>query len=154
MAFPGAPAPGNDMETEPVSADADPSLQREIFAGLVGAGIAVACLLPIPIVHLVAMPLGPFLGGFVAGNIARPAARGRVIIAFMVGCGVSGILATAAAILLNLAQKDELPSWFPAKGTLIGILAIVWLYEATLSAVGATVSVALARRKQDAASQD
>lgn len=62
-----------------------PSIPREIFAGLVGAGIAVACLLPIPIVHL----------------------------------------------------------------TLIGILAAVWLYEATLSAAGATVSVALARRKQE-----
>src|SRR5882724_11294445 len=99
------------MQTESVPVDAPRSLQRELFAGFVGAGIAVACLMPIPIVHLVAMPLGPFLGGFVAGNIARPAARGRVIIAIIVGCGVSGILATAAAILLNLAQKDELPSW-------------------------------------------
>jgi hypothetical protein len=104
--------------------------------------------MPIPIVHLVAMPLGPFLGGFVAGNMARPAARGRAVIAIIVGSGVSGVLATAAAVLLSFAQKDELPSWFPAKGTLAGILAGVWLYEATMSAIGATVAVALARKKE------
>ena len=135
------------MESESVEAQPR-SLAREIFAGIAGAGIAVACLLPIPIVHLVAMPLGPFLGGFVAGNMARPGARGRAIIAIIVGSGVSGVLAIAAAVLLSFAQKDELPSWFPEKGTLAGILAGVWLYEATMSAVGATVSVALARKKQ------
>lgn len=124
-----------------------PSLGRELFAGLAGAGIAVACLLPIPIVHLVAMPLGPFLGGFVAGNIARPGARGRAVIAILVGSGVAGVLAIAAAVLLSFAQKDELPTWFPAKDTLAAIIAGVFLYEATMSAIGATVSVALARKK-------
>jgi hypothetical protein len=94
------------------------------------------------------MPLGSFLGGFVAGNIARPATRGRVVIAVIIGSGVSGILALAAAVLLGLAQKDELPTWFPAKDTLAAIIAAVWLYAATLSAIGATVSVALAQRKQ------
>jgi hypothetical protein len=135
------------MESEPVTADA-PSLGREIVAGLAGAGIAVACMLPIPIVHLVAMPLGPFLGGFVAGNIARPAIRGRVVIAIIVGSGVAGVLSIFAAVLLTFAQKDELPSWFPAKGTLVAIIAALWLYEATMAAVGATVSVALARKKR------
>jgi hypothetical protein len=123
------------------------SLTREILAGFAGAGIAVACLLPIPIVHLVAMPLGPFVGGFVAGNIARPGIRGRAVIAILVGSGVSGVLAIAAALLSSFAQKDELPTWFPAKETLAAIIAGVWLYEATLSAIGATVSVALAQKK-------
>jgi hypothetical protein len=58
-----------------------------------------------------------------------------------------GILAIAAAALLNVAQKDELPAWFPAKDTLAAILAGVWLYAATLSTVGATVSMALAPKK-------
>src|SRR5581483_551924 len=91
----------------------DSSLGREIVAGFAGAGIAVACMLPIPIVHLVAMPLGPFVGGFVAGNMAKPAARGRAVIAIIVGSGVSGVLAILSAILLSFAQKDELPTWFP-----------------------------------------
>lgn len=134
------------MEAEPLATET-PSLGREILAGLVGGGIAVACLLPIPIVHLVAMPLGPFVGGFVAGNMAGPGARGRAVIAVIVGSGVSGVLAIAAGVLLNLAKADELPSWFPAKGTLIAIIAAVWVYEAALSAIGATVSVALARKK-------
>jgi hypothetical protein len=138
---------GSDMDSQPVTPDA-PSLGREIIAGFAGAGIAVACLLPIPIVHLVAMPLGPFLGGFVAGNMARPAARGRAVIAIIVGSGVSGVLSILFALLLNFAQRDELPSWFPAKGTMAGIIAGVWLYEAVMAAVGATVSVTLAQKKR------
>jgi hypothetical protein len=94
------------------------------------------------------MPLGPFLGGFVAGNIARPAARGRVVIAIIVGSGVSGVVAILSALLLSFAQKDELPTWFPAKGALAGIIAGIWFYEAAMAAVGATVSVALAQKKR------
>jgi hypothetical protein len=124
-----------------------PSVGREVFAGIVGAAIAVACMLPIPIVHLFAMPLGPFLGGFVAGNIARPGMRGRAIIAVIVGSGVSGLLAIAAAVLLNVARKDELPTWFPAKDMLLAIIGVVWLYEATMATIGATVSVSLAQKK-------
>jgi hypothetical protein len=135
------------MDSEPATTNA-PSLAREVIAGFAGAGIAVACMLPIPIVHLVAMPLGPFLGGFVAGNIARPGARGRVIIAIIVGSGVSGVLALLSAVLLSFAQKDELPSWFPAKGTLAAIIAGIWFYEAVMAAVGATVSVTLAQKKR------
>ncbi len=135
------------MDSEPSTADAS-SLGREIVAGFAGAGIAVACILPIPIVHLVAMPLGPFLGGFVAGNMAKPAARGRAVIAIIVGSGVSGVLAILSAILLSFAQKDELPTWFPARGTLAGIIVGVWFYEAVMAAVGATVSVTLAQKKR------
>jgi hypothetical protein len=135
------------MEAEALP-EAAPSLGREILAGFAGAGIAIACLLPIPIVHLVAMPLGPFFGGFVAGNIARPGVRGRAIIAVVVGSGVSGVLALAAAVFLSIAQKDELPSWFPARDTLAAIIAAVWFYEAVMSTIGATVSVALSRKKR------
>jgi len=134
------------MDRTSLTPDA-PSLGREILAGFAGAAIAVACLLPIPIVHLFAMPLGPFIGGFVAGNIARPKMRGRAIIAIIVGSGVSGVLAIVAAIFLSVAQKDELPSWFPAKDTLAAIIGAIWLYEALLSSIGATVSVALAKKK-------
>jgi hypothetical protein len=132
------------MDSQAASVDAS-SLGREVIAGVAGAGIAVACMLPIPIVHLVAMPLGPFLGGFVAGNMAKPAARGRAVIAII---GVSGVLAILSAILLSFAQKDELPTWFPAKGTLAGIIVGVWFYEAVMAAVGATVSVTLAQKKR------
>jgi hypothetical protein len=140
------------MEAEALP-EAAPSLGREILAGFAGAGIAIACLLPIPIVHLVAMPLGPFFGGFVAGNIARPGVRGRAIIAVVVGSGVSGVLALAAAVFLSIAQKDELPSWFPARDTLAAIIAAVWFYEAVMSTIGATVAVALSRKKRGASDE-
>src|SRR5262245_31631754 len=99
------------------------------------------------------MPLGPFFGGFVAGNIARPGARGRAIIAVVVGSGVSGVLAVVAAIFLSVAQKDELPSWFPARDMLAAIIAAVWFYEAVMSTIGATVAVALAKKKRAASGE-
>jgi fructose-specific phosphotransferase system IIC component len=75
--------------------------------------------------------------------------RGRVIIAVIVGSGVSGLLAIAAAVLLSVARKDELPTWFPAKDMLAAIIGAVWLYEATMATIGATVSVSLARKKRN-----
>jgi hypothetical protein len=109
------------------AAASPPSLAREILAGIAGAAIAAACLLPIPLVHLVATPLGPFVGGFVAGNMASPGLRGRAIIAVLVGSGMAGVLGGAVALLLAFAERSELPSWFPDSATLTGVVAAVWL---------------------------
>lgn len=129
------------------SAPAESStLAGELFSGLLGAGVAVACLLP-PILHLATGPLGPFIGGFVAANRTRPGARGRAIIAVTIGSAVAGLVGVAALVLIALAGRSQLPSWFPASGTLVMILAGVWTYAAGLGAAGAAVSGAFARKE-------
>jgi len=51
--------------TTPVPAASTPG--RELLAGLIGAAIAVACVLP-PLIHLLTGPLGALIGGFVVAN--------------------------------------------------------------------------------------
>jgi hypothetical protein len=135
------------MDPEP-SAAPPSTLGSEIVSGFLGAGVAVACVLP-PIVHLVTGPLGPLIGGFVAANRAKPGTRGRVIIALMVGTAISGLMAVAATVLIGLAGRSQLPEWFPASGTLTALLAGVWLYGATLAMIGTAISNSLASKERD-----
>jgi hypothetical protein len=129
-----------------LSEDSEPSsLGREILSGLLGMGIAVGCVLP-PLVHLITGPLGPFIGGFVAANRSRPGARGRLIIAVIIGTGIAGAIATAARIFVGLVGRSELPRWFPSTGTLMAIVGAAWAYGMAMAAAGAAVSNALARR--------
>ena len=137
-------------DTTAASATEGSSIGGEVLSGLLGAGIALACIVP-PVIHLVAGPVGPFLGGFVAANRGKPGARGRVIIALTIGCAVAGLLAIAARVFVGLAGKNELPTWFPSSGTLAAILAGVWVYATALGAAGAAVSAALSRKEKERA---
>jgi hypothetical protein len=123
------------------------SLSDEVVAGALGALIALGCVLP-PVVHLVTGPLGPFLGGFVAENGARPGIRGAVIIASMVGTGVAGLLATVATVLTHLVGRSELPTWFPSPGTLVFVVLGIWVYGVVLASIGVAISRTLGRREE------
>ncbi|HVW26482.1 MAG TPA: hypothetical protein VHC69_14035 [Polyangiaceae bacterium] len=120
----------------------------ELVSGLLGAGVAMACILP-PLLHLVTGPLGPCIGGFVAANRGKPGARGRVVIALTIGTAVTAFIGTAAEVFTSLAGKSQLPSWFPSSGTLAAILAGVWIYSTALGAAGTAVSAALSRREKE-----
>ncbi|HEX4335636.1 MAG TPA: hypothetical protein VH062_06950 [Polyangiaceae bacterium] len=123
------------------------SVGGELFSGLLGAGVAMACLLP-PLLHLVTGPLGPFIGGFVAANRSNPGARGRIIIAVTIGTAVTTLGVIASQVLIALAGRSQLPSWFPSPGTLTAILCGVWIYATTLGAIGGVVSNAFAHRER------
>jgi hypothetical protein len=123
------------------------SLGTEILSGLLGAGVAIACILP-PLLHLITGPLGPFIGGFVAANRAKPGARGRIVIAVTIGTAVASLIGVGALVLTGLAGKSQLPSWFPASNTLAAILGGVWIYATALGAGGAAVSNAFANKEQ------
>jgi protein-S-isoprenylcysteine O-methyltransferase Ste14 len=123
-----------------------PSLRALVSSLLLGAGVALACLL-LPLIHLIAGPLGPAIGGFVAANRSQPGGRGRAIIAITIGTAVAGLVGVAATVFVSLAGKSQLPSWFPSSGMLAAILAGVWVYGCTLGAIGASISVAIARKQ-------
>jgi hypothetical protein len=134
------------LVTETAATEEESTVGGEIVSGLLGAGVAMACAL-IPLVHIIALPLGPAIGGFVAGNRARTGARGRVIIALTIGSAETALIGTAAAVLVGLAGRSQLPSWFPSSGTLSAILAGIWVYACTLGAIGAAVSGSFARKE-------
>jgi protein-S-isoprenylcysteine O-methyltransferase Ste14 len=127
------------------SSRAPSSLGGEILAGLLGAGIAIGCVLP-PLLHFVTGPLGPLIGGFIAANRAKPGARGQAIIAVFVGTGVAGLLTIASTVLVHLAGRSQLPAWFPSSGTLGAVLGGVWIYAAALAMVGTVISGAFSKK--------
>jgi hypothetical protein len=124
------------------------NLGSELLSGLLGAGVAMACILP-PLLHLVTGPLGPLIGGFVAANRGKPGPRGRAIIALTIGTAVTALIGTLAALLVGFAGRSQLPSWFPSSGTLSAILAGVWIYSTALGAGGTAVSAAFSRREKE-----
>src|SRR5262249_20308494 len=86
------------------------TIAGEIVAGLLGAGVSLACLLP-PILHLVTGPLGPFIGGFVAANRVRPGVRAQGIVATTLATVLSTLVGTALRGVTALAAPKELPDW-------------------------------------------
>jgi hypothetical protein len=116
-------------------ADSESTLARELLFGLMGGGIAIGCLLP-PLLHFVTGPLGPFIGGFIATNLAHPETRGRAIIAGMTGATVAGLSALTALCIATFSSDHGPPSWFPDGSTLGLILLGVWAYSTALAAAG------------------
>jgi hypothetical protein len=143
-----ADAPGAPLEniTEESS-----SLGREIVSGLVGLGVTMCCVIP-PVVHLITGPLGPLLGGFVAANRANPGARGRIIIAGIIGTGVAGLIFVGSKVFVAAVGRTELPDWFPSGGTLGAILAGVWVYGVVVASIGTLISTSMAQKKSAAKS--
>lgn len=115
------------------------SVPREIGFGVVGGVVAVACFLP-PLLHFVTGPLGPLIGGFLAAQQVKPAARGRVIIVACVGLVLAGIATAGALAISAFAGSGGPPDWFPKPDALALILAGVWLYASALAAVGVAAS--------------
>jgi hypothetical protein len=91
------------------SAQAPPpsGLPSELLAGLLGVAIATGCLIP-PIVHFVSGPLGPAIGGFLAGQRVRPGPRSVVVVATVIGLGM-GVAAGAGVFLLGAFSAPASP---------------------------------------------
>lgn len=138
-------APPENVTEEPSS------FGREIVSGLIGLGVTMCCVIP-PVVHLVAGPLGPLLGGFVAANRTNPGARGRVVIAGIIGTGVAGFIFIASKVFVAAVGRTELPDWFPSGGTLSAILAGIWLYGFVVASLGTLISTSMAQKKSAAKS--
>lgn len=118
----------------------------ELFAGLIGAGVAVGCVLP-PILHLVTGPLGPLIGGFVAANKVRPGVRAQLIVAVTVATALSSLIGAALSIAAHVASANELPDWFPATPSrIIATSGVVWTYAGILAMIGTVVRGSISRK--------
>lgn len=142
--YDGAPE-SIDMDPEPTSRESSPV--REVLGGLLGAAIAMACVLP-PLIHLITGPLGPLIGGFFAANMVKPGQRGRAVIAVTIGCGFVGAIVGAIAIIKSFTSEG-LPSWFPSGDLLGAILVGVFAYGAGLGFAGTALSGAMAEKKAE-----
>lgn len=109
---------------------------------LVAYGIILASI-PIPIVHFITFPIGPFVAGFVGGGIAK-ADEGRIIVFSAI---VGGLALIPAALLLVLALALDIE--FPVPTGLVVVAAIALVpYTWFGVTVGALISYLLRERER------
>ncbi len=109
---------------------------------LAAYGIILASL-PIPIVHFITFPIGPFIAGFVGGGIAK-ADEGRVVI---FGLIVGGLALIPAVLLLVLALVVDVE--FPVPTGLVVAAAIILVpYTWFGVTMGALISFVLRDRER------
>ena len=119
---------------------------------LVAFGIMLVSI-PIPIVHFVAVPLSPFIGGFIGGGIAR-ADEERII---WFGLLVAGMMAIPAAVVAWSSFSWTVAPFFGANRNLLFVFAAAIVPYAWFGVtVGALVSYAFraAERRNQASAQD
>ena len=102
-----------------------------IKGALIGFGISVL-LLTIPIVHFIAGPVGPFIGGLVGGASARAGPAQALGIGLLMGLFMAG----PALILTIISQY--LSGW--AAHFLIFMAIGLVLWETILGSLGALVA--------------
>ena len=108
-----------------------------MIQGVLVAFVIMVALVPIPIVHIVGIPFGPFIGGYfgvslAGGGFPSPASKALVF------GGLLGLVwlsvSVGAAIVLNLIMGWNLV-------LLLGVAAVFTLYTASMGALGAMYSL-------------
>ena len=116
---------------------------------LKGALVALAIMLvaiPIPIVHFVAIPLSPFVAGFVGGGIAKADEIKIVWFGMIVGL----LMLVPAAVIVTYWQVSDAerllgaPTWFWA---LVGIAIAPYAWFGTT--IGALISYLVRSKREE-----
>ena len=114
-----------------------------------GAVVALAIMLvaiPIPVVHFIAIPVSPFVAGFVGGGIAK--ADEMKIVWF--GLIVGALMLIPAAVIVTYWQVSDAerllgaPTWFWA---LVGIAIAPYAWFG--ATIGALVSYLVRSKRED-----
>jgi hypothetical protein len=109
-----------------------------MFDALIGAAVAIACLVP-PVVHFISGPLGPLIGGAIAGGRSRASGLSALVIGLTIG-----LLLAVAVPVLALLLEAILPVRFPQDALLV-VGGIVFVYSTLLGWVGALIGAWFAR---------
>ena len=119
-----------------------------MFQGVVvAAGIVLASLvvLPIPFVHFIVPPLGPFVAGLVGGGIAK-ADQGKII---SFGLYVAGLMAAPAILLVVLGFVLDMDSTYKWLLIIVGFAVVPYTWWAVT--MGALISYLIRKGDSDTA---
>ncbi len=105
-----------------------------VVAGIAGFLVSVACV-AVPLLHFVLGPVGPAIGGFVAGRLGRGGVGRMMVSALTMAAG----MALVAAAFTGLLFGDEVESGW---ARLVPVIAFV--YTGALASAGAFFGVASA----------
>jgi hypothetical protein len=127
--------------SRPAEPAAAAPLDQAFLYGLIGAGIAVACLIP-PIVHFISGPLGPLIGGAFAGARTKTAGMHAVVAGLTIGV-LLGLVVPVLGVLLEAI----LPVRFPSEAlVIVGIVA--FFYSTALGTAGAWIGAWMSRPQE------
>ncbi len=120
---------------------------------LKGALVAFAIMLasiPIPIVHFVALPISPFVGGFIGGGVAHADEARITWFGLLVG-GLMVLPAIPLAIWAALSDGDVL---FLPSGLVLVVAIAIPFYAWFGVTVGALVSYLMRRKERESSTSD
>jgi len=119
MADSRPPAPTNPLDRLGVFAG--------LVTGVVGFLVSIACV-AVPLLHFVLGPLGPIIGGFVAGRLGR-GGPGRIAVSALT---MAVLMALVAAAFTGLLFDDDSSSGWARLAP-----AIAFVYTGALAVIGA-----------------
>lgn len=116
-----------------------------VGASFLGLAVSIGCLLP-PILHFVTGPLGPALGGFLAGSRCRCGPGGAAAVGALMGAGTAAFLAAAGVLIAGTGAFGVrvLPAAFAVW------TAAVFLYVFLLAFTAAWMGGASVREREEA----
>lgn len=115
-----------------------------VVNALIGLGVMVACVAP-PILHFFTGPLGPAIGGFMAGIRSRCHFEQAALIGLLMSVLLMAVAVVVMTVAVELAPP-QLRSIDARFLTWIGLA--VFLYVLLLSTLGAWAGGAYARRTE------
>jgi hypothetical protein len=117
---------------------------RLLKAAVIAAGVAIACVVP-PIVHFVSGPLGPAIGGFVAGVRLQCEFNLAVVLG-----ALEAVVFTVSGTLIALAATVLTPGLLPTVNWYVAAIGavVIFLYVFWLGTLGAWAGGAMARRSR------
>ena len=101
-----------------------------VKGAMIGFGLSILLLL-IPIVHFITGPLGPLIGGYVGGGVARAAPPQAL------GIGLLMAVFMATPVILLVLALQSLAIWVGAQGILTSAAGILAFWAGILGTVGA-----------------
>ncbi len=117
-----------------------PTFGQMTLAAGIGAAVAIIAVVP-PLVHFVSGPLGPIIGGFLAGSRVRAGGHTSVIVGLMLGAIVAVVALFMASFILVFLPVGE-----QGAGASLIVAAIAFVYASAMGTVGAYFGGRSARR--------
>ncbi|MEW5853161.1 MAG: hypothetical protein AB2A00_30545 [Myxococcota bacterium] len=132
-----------ETQTEAPSEQAAPpaTAGQVVMAALVGVGLALVLIIPPPI-HIITGPLGPLIGGMLAGSRVRARSGHAALIGAVMGVLVATGVGLVGAVVLSRVAPTEggdggILSRLREPPVMAGVLMGVWLYTTVLGFLGA-----------------
>lgn len=110
-----------------------------VLKGALTSVILMFIFIPIPIVHFFAVPLSPFIGGFIGGSIAK-AEKEKIIFFSFITTGITAIPSIFIIIysLIQRSNQSDVAGMDPILAMILAIVLIPYTWFGNL--VGALIS--------------